>query len=195
MDLVSEEPDLILPMMTYLALLRGINVGGKTKVAMTELKQVFERLGFEGVQTYINSGNVIFVSDEQSLSKLTGRIEAAIERHFGFPVKVIVRSAKEIEKLVNSLPDQWVNDQTMKCDVMFLAPEIDNKAILKSIPFNPAIEDVVYYPGAVVWRIDRDKVRPGQVLKIIGSNMYKQMTVRNPNTVRALHKLMQPFKD
>jgi uncharacterized protein (DUF1697 family) len=94
-------------------------------------------------------------------------------------------------QLMEGLPDAWVKDTTMKCDVMFLWPAIDSSNVLEQIPHNPEIEDVIYLPGVVVWRIDRDKVNGGQVLKIIGSDIHKQLTVRKPNTVRKLYALMR----
>ena len=179
--------------MVFLALLRGINVGGKSKVEMAKLKVTFENLGFTGVRTYIASGNVIFRSGETDTALLTEKIEAEIEQDFGLPVKVVLRDSDAIRKLVEGLPSGWVNDVTMKCDVMFLWPEIDRPEILAKIPHDPAKEDVIYLPGAVVWRIDRDKVRQGQVLKIIGTDIQKQLTVRNPNTVRKLWELMREY--
>ncbi|HET7320039.1 MAG TPA: DUF1697 domain-containing protein [Candidatus Saccharimonadales bacterium] len=155
---------------------------------MVKLASVFERLGFTNMKTYINSGNVIFSS---STKPIVQKIETAVEKEFGFAVPVIVRSVLEIEKLLAGFPDTWVNDETMKCDVMFLWPAIDSPDIMQKIPYKPDIEDVLYLPGAVIWRIDRDKVNRGAVLKIIGSDTYKQMTVRNPNTVRKLYTLMK----
>ena len=177
--------------MVYVALLRGINVGGKTRVEMTKLKTTFEHLGFEDVKTYINSGNVIFSSSSNNQKSLTTKIEAEIEKDFRFKVPVILRSFDEIKKLLQKIPKTWVNDQNMKCDVMFLWSEIDNPKILEQIPHNPEIEDVIYLPGAVVWRIDRDKVKRGKVLRIVGTDTHKQMTIRNPNTVRKLYELMK----
>lgn len=177
--------------MIYVALLRGINVGGKTKVEMAKLKVTFEQLGFEHVKTYINSGNVIFESESTDAAKLVKQIETAITRDFNLAVPILLRSQPEIKKLVKAIPDNWVNNSAMKCDVMFLQPEIDKPKILEQIPHNPDIEDVAYYPGAVVWRIDRDKVARGKVLKIIGSEVHKKLTVRNPNTVRKLCEMMQ----
>lgn len=173
--------------MVYVALLRGINVGGNHKVDMARLASVFEGLGFTTVKTYINSGNVIFTSTQEPK---TSEIEAAIEKEFSFYVPVVVRSREQIEQLLKGLPDSWVNDAAMKCDVMFLWPAIDSPEIMDKIPYKPDIEDVLYLPGAVIWRIDRDKVNRGAVLKIIGTGVYKQMTVRNPNTVRKLYELM-----
>ena len=174
--------------MTYVALLRGINVGGKTRVEMPRLKAIIEKLGFTSVRTYINSGNVIFASETVPNAE---RIEAAIEKEFGFKVPVVLRSKDEIATLLKGFPESWVNDDNMKCDVMFLWVAIDTPAIMQQIPYKQEIEDVLYLPGAVIWRIDRDKVTRGAVLKIVGRDVYKQMTVRNPNTVRKLYELMK----
>ncbi len=174
--------------MVYLALLRGINVGGKSKVKMARLTQTFDRLGFSDVKTYINSGNVIFRSN--SMPDLA-MIERAIQADFGFAVPVLVRDLKSMQKLVNNIPDSWVNSEVMRCDVLFLWDEIDKPEILESIPAKPDIEDVVYFPGAVVWRIDRKNVKRGAVPKIIGTGVYKQVTIRNASTVRKLYELMK----
>src|SRR5262245_20078849 len=74
----------------YLALLRGVNVGGKTLIKMADLRKCVEGLGFDGVSTYIASGNVLFESGERDAANLATKIERAIEQQFGLPVKVIV---------------------------------------------------------------------------------------------------------
>ncbi len=177
--------------MVYVALLRGINVGGNRKVEMSRLKTTFESLGFSKVKTFINSGNVIFDSLSSDEKSFCEQLEKAIEKDFGFEVPVLIRSFEQIKKLLDELPETWVNDVTMRCDVMFLWPDIDNKGVVAQIPHNPEIEDVVYYPGTVVWRIDRENVRRGQVIKIIGTDIYKKFTIRNANTVRKLYELMR----
>src|SRR5688572_916500 len=101
--------------MVYVALLRGINVGGKNKVDMKSLKALFELLGFDGVRTYINSSNVIFASSIISQKEIHEQIEAGITEHFGFHVPVVLRDLPSMEQTATALPDKWVNDQTMKC--------------------------------------------------------------------------------
>ncbi|MFZ3591122.1 DUF1697 domain-containing protein [Bacillus sp. DJP31] len=90
-------------MTTYMALLRGINVGGKNIIKMAELRSSFESLGLNRVQTYIQSGNVLFESNEleQALRKL---IEHKIEENFGFPVTVVLRTASELEWIAENCP-------------------------------------------------------------------------------------------
>ena len=74
----------------YIALLRGVNISGKNKVPMAELKKAFEKLGFGAVKTYLNSGNVIFSSDEENIGSLTDRIETMIKERFGLDILVFV---------------------------------------------------------------------------------------------------------
>lgn len=177
--------------MRYVALLRGINVGGNRKVPMRELKAVFEDAGMSEVTTYINSGNVIFESEGIESRELGSLLEEAIESHFGFHVRVMLRSATEIRALFEALPDEWTNGLDSKCDVMFLAEEIDSADILGQLTIKPEIDDVLYVPGAILWRVDRDKVTRSGMLKLVGTKLYASMTVRNCNTARKLFELMQ----
>jgi len=177
--------------MTYVALLRGINVGGKSMVAMVQLKQTFEQLGFGNVKTFINSGNVIFTTDITDYQALAKQIETAISKDFDLDVKVLLRSLADIEKLLRAIPDSWVNDQTTKCDVLFLWEAIDKSDILKQLPVKPEIEDVRYFPGVIVWRVDRKNQGKSRMTKIVGTELYKRITIRNPNTVRKIYALMQ----
>lgn len=177
--------------MVYVALLRGINVGGNNKIEMAKLKLVFEALGFLNVKTFIASGNVIFSAGSEDSAALCKKIESAITKKFDIDVRVLLRDIKSIGKIVRALPDAWVNNANMKCDVMFLWESIDQKNILKELPINPKIEDVKYVPGAVLWRIDRTNATKSRMFKIIGTKLYKEMTVRNCNTVRKVYALMQ----
>lgn len=176
--------------MIYVALLRGINVGGKAKVPMIELKAMFERIGFTRVTTYINSGNVIFESTLATDVGLTKRIEKEILLTFTFEVPVIVRSLEEIRVLVAELPSEYANDAEQRTDVLFLWPDMDSPSVLTAIAAKPEIETVRYAPGAIIWNIKRENVTKSGLLKIVGTPLYKQMTLRNVNTVRKLEALM-----
>jgi uncharacterized protein (DUF1697 family) len=176
--------------MIYVALLRGINVGGNNKVAMVDLKVVFEQAGMTNVLTYINSGNVIFQSDETSKTTLARLLEKSIETRFGFFVKVLVWDKSSLLALAKKLPDRWVNDTTMKCDVMFLWEDFDGPGVMRQLTIKPEIDEVKYFPGALLWRVDRDKVTRSGMMKIVGTELYKHMTIRNCNTLRKLAALM-----
>lgn len=176
--------------MTYLALLRGINVGGNNKVDMKRLKAVFEQSGMTAVSTYINSGNVIFQSDTEDGAELTIVLEKAIEHAFGFHVKVLVRSHAAMRKISDELPAEWVNDATMKTDVMFLWEGYDTPDVLQQVVIKPRLDRVKYVSGALLWSVDRSDVTRSGLLKIIGTDLYRHITVRNCNTFRKLVDLM-----
>jgi uncharacterized protein (DUF1697 family) len=175
--------------MVYIALLRGVNVGGKSIVSMAALKACFEQLGFTGVKTYINSGNVIFSTEQEQAEVLGKRIETALDQTFNPDIRVLVKTLAELQKLTAAIPTDWVNDTTTRCDVMFLWPEIDKPAVVKELPSNPELEEVRYLPGAVVWYISRSLVTKSHMARIIGTPIYQQMTTRNSNTLRKLATL------
>lgn len=174
--------------MNYIALLRGINVGGNAKVEMKRLRDVFLRLGCSDVQTYINSGNVMFV-DTRDKATITGMLESSIAVEFGLKIPVLLIDKRLINLLINKVPSHWTNDVFQRTDVMFLWPDIDNPTILEKITLDPKIENVLYIPGALVWNIARKDVIKGNGVKLIKSDLYKSMTVRNINTVRKINEL------
>ncbi len=99
--------------MKYVAFLRGINVGGKNKIKMETLREVFTALGFSSVKTYINSGNVILETAETTDKILAAQIEAAIEKEFNLKIKTIVRTIDEIKSIVENNPfaGEFENDK------------------------------------------------------------------------------------
>lgn len=177
--------------MVYVALLRGINVGGKNKVDMKQLRAAFEDAGMTSVRTYINSGNVIFSSGIRSRARLTEILEDSIARTFGFKVGVLVRDRKNMRTVGKALPRTWVNDATMRCDVMFLWGEVARASVVKELLIKPEIDDVKYVAGALIWRVDRKNLTRSGQMKLVGSPLYKRMTIRNSNTTRKLLELME----
>ena len=177
-------------MARHVALLRGINVGGKRTVGMKDLKEVFEQAGMTDVRTYINSGNVIF-SPGRSRARLAETFERAVADRFGFEVPVLVRDLPSIDRVVQEMPDAWRNDASMRCDVMFLWEAVDDPSVLDTLRFDPRIEDVRYVPGAVLWAVDREQLTRSGMMDLPGTDLYRRMTIRNCNTVRKLVSLME----
>jgi uncharacterized protein (DUF1697 family) len=191
MQVLREASGIGVVVVTYVALLRGVNVGGNRKVDMKQLKATFERAGMEEVRTYINSGNVIFRSESADQRKLVVRLEGAIESAFGFPVKVVVRDAKRFRELIDALPDTWVNGAEFRCDVMFLSDAVDAPDVLALLPVRPEIDEVAYVAGAILWRVSRSAATRSGMLRLIGTELYANMTIRNCTTVRKLDALMR----
>ncbi|HEY0427362.1 MAG TPA: DUF1697 domain-containing protein [Pyrinomonadaceae bacterium] len=111
--------------MKYAAFLRGINVGGKNKIKMEILREIFSgALGFSGVKTYINSGNVVFETAQKDDKKLAVAIEKAIEQEFSLNIRVMVRSIDEIAEIIKNNPfaGQFENEKDLH--VFFLEEEL-----------------------------------------------------------------------
>lgn len=177
-------------MNTYVALLRGINVGGNNKVEMSKLKKVFEGVGYKNVLTYINSGNVIFESERKDVSVITQEIETMLQKSFKFPIKIVLRDKKAIRKLSKEIPTDWGNDTEQRTDVLFLWDEFDTKNSMKLITISPDVDSLKYIAGAIVWNVKRCNYTKSGMRKFIGTPLYKNMTARNVNTVRKLVELM-----
>lgn len=176
--------------MRYVALLRGINVGGNAIIKMADLKACIAALGHADVRTYIASGNVIFDSPERSAAKLDALLERAIERTFGLAVPVVVRSRTEIEKIAAHIPAEWARDDDLRVTVAYLLRGADAGTIAKALKPKDGIDQLVTAPGALIWAIRRDAItRTG--LKIVGTPVYKRMTLRNATTALKLAELVR----
>jgi uncharacterized protein (DUF1697 family) len=173
----------------YVALLRGVNVGGHNNVSMASLKERFERLGLEGIRTYINSGNVLFRA---------GRGAAALERDIdrlleksGLASKAVVRSDLEMTRLVKTIDATWSVDPKWKYNVMFLRRTVDSPRVLDGIALKRDIERVIYCPGTLLWSARLNGLSRTAMLKLVGQPLYQEMTVRSVNTTRKILGLMR----
>lgn len=175
----------------YVALLRGINVGGKCKVKMGTLKECFESLGYKNVVTYINSGNVIFETDESDETNIIRAIEFKLKEIFRFELRLVVRNFDNIKNICEKLPSEWTNDLEQKTDVMFLWDGVDSQVSVDSIKTKTVVDTLLYIDRALIWHIDRANYSKSGMRKFIGTNIYKNMTARNANTVRKLYQLME----
>ena len=177
-------------MQTFVALLRGINVGGNNMISMKALKTSFERLGFKNVSTYINSGNVLFQTRQADARKLEVKIEKMLASEYKLGCKVVVRSAGEMASLVKKLPKHWTGDKDWRYNVIFLRHTIDSKSIVKDLNANPEIEQVIYVPGTLLWSAHVKDLARSMMVKT-SHKLYLETTTRNLNTTRKLHQLMQ----
>ena len=175
----------------YVALLRGVNVGGNNMISMSALKKSFEAMGFANVSTYINSGNIIFETKEKDARKLEKRIEQMMSRDYQLGSKVVVRSFSEMEKLVQSLPRSWGGDSSWRYNVIFLRHTIDSEDILAELPANSEIEEVVYRPGTLLWSAQAEQMSQTKMSKLSSRKISQDMTVRNLNTTKKLYELMK----
>jgi uncharacterized protein (DUF1697 family) len=174
----------------YVALLRGINVGGKTLVKMANLKACVESLGLDDVSTYIASGNVLFESSERDAAKLEAKIERGLERKLELPLKVVVLDRPGYARVVKAVPDRWLGDASLRANVAFVRRGTDARRLVRELQPDPAVEDVKAIKGAILWATKRDALNRSVMRKLIGGAAYKELTVRNLNTTLKLHELL-----
>jgi len=179
------------PPTVFVALLRGVNVGGNNMISMKSLKESFEAMGFTNVATYINSGNIIFQSKEDDPRKLEKKIEQMLANDYQLESKVVLRSLSELEKLVKALPQNWGDNSDWRFNVVFLRHSIDSEKILDELPANSDIEEVLYRPGTLLWSVQASEANRSKFVKLSTRKSFKDMTVRNLNTTRKLYDLMK----
>jgi len=128
----------------YISLLRGINVSGQNKIAMPELRQLYESLGLGDIQTYVQSGNVIFTSEQADDALLTQAIEARITQKFGYTVPVFIRDVHEFERIITANPflTRKIEDPTL-LHVTFLYQAAPVIKLVDTISPNPNGDEFV----------------------------------------------------
>lgn len=180
--------------MIYVALLRGINVGGNNKIEMKKLKSTFENLGFTQVSTYINSGNILFESPQNNPLLLRASIEKGIQNDFGLSIKVLLRNYQEMEHICQKLPENWVKNDIMRTDVMFLWEKFDKPDSIELLKIT-SVDRILYVPGAILWNVDGKDYNKSGMQKLVGSEIYRNMTIRNVNTFRKVFHMMTDMND
>lgn len=180
-------------MNTYLILLRGINVGGKNKMPMSELKLLLEEQGFSNVIPYIQSGNVI-VQSKHDAKKITQDIEKILPEKFKLDtsiIKILVLTKEQLQKVVDDKPKGFgEHPEKYHSDVIFL---MDINATEAMSIFAPRAGVDMVWPGkGVIYsqRLSAERTK-SRLNKIVGTPLYKSMTIRNWNTTTKLLELLK----
>ncbi|MGQ0763228.1 MAG: DUF1697 domain-containing protein [Acidobacteriota bacterium] len=179
----------------FVALLRGVNVGGNNIISMKSLKTSFEHLGFRDVSTYINSGNILFKATERDARNLETKIETMLSKEYKLGCKVVVRTFPEMASLIANLPKGWDDDKEWKYNVIFLRHSIDSEKVLERLGPKSEIEKVVYYPGTLLWSARISDLSRTTMQKLSSQKLFQDMTVRNTNTTRKLYELMNKMME
>lgn len=176
--------------MQYVALLRGINVGGKNRVPMADLRAALTGSGFSSVQTYIASGNVLFTTNDDAPAPMQSMFEDVLRTRFHVDTRVLILTRERWLSMAAAVPEEWQNNDEQKSDVLFLFPEDDTPQIIQRLAPKAGIDDARYVPGAVLWNIQRRDQTRTALMRIVGTDTYRNLTIRNVNTVRKLTGLL-----
>jgi uncharacterized protein (DUF1697 family) len=172
---------------TYIALLRGINVGGKV-LKMADLKQAVAGLGFEDVRTYLQSGNMVFKAAKTSNAEIAERIASAVKTHKAIDVKIMVRSAREWDRVImgNPYPQAEEKPKTVHAFILDDQPGKDRVAILRT---KDAGSEEWVIVGDALYLHTPDGFGKSVLGNLIERTLKVPVTARNWNTVRALKEL------
>lgn len=177
----------------YLALLRGINVGGKNIISKEDLCQLFIDLGFENVRTYIQSGNILFRSNKKNSKKLAKSIEDALSERFSYSVRAVVISYDKYKTIVESAPDSWGKDNQQNHNALFLLGDATPSQVSSELPSEKfGIEVVSLGEDAIFWSVSKENITKTSYMKLAKLQVYQRVTIRNHNTV---FKLLQLFDE
>ena len=178
--------------MEYVALLRGINVGGKNKVVMSDLREQIAARGFDSVRTYINSGNLLFEAEaEVGAGTNTPReavaqiVEDVLARRYDFPIRLALLTAQDYVAELRSLPDWW-HGEVARRDVLFFTRGLDRAHVRERIEAMELGDEAVYFgKHAVFWAKFDEKtfLKTAYHKRLLREDFYRQVTIRSGSTV------------
>lgn len=173
----------------YIALLRGINISGKNKVPMAELKNEFERLGYEDVSTYLNSGNVIFKSSINDKVTISECIHKMVEDKFGISVPIYIIKSSELEELLANQPSWWgTGDKAIYDNIIFIISPYTYKDVYIAMGEpNEKLEKAEEYKNCIFWSYDLKNYRKTNWwAKTASTSISDFITIRTANTMRKI---------
>ena len=177
--------------MRYILFLRGINVGGKNKISMTDLKALLENAGFENLDSYINSGNLFFSSAESREACIL-KIRKVLDRNYDFSIPFALLTKEEYLEEQAELPAWW-EEKLARRDVLFFSCGMNNSDILNFIEKSTFYNEKVYVgKQAVFWgKMDEAEfLKTTYHKKLIKQDFYKQITIRNRNTFEKIAEML-----
>ncbi|HVV83747.1 MAG TPA: DUF1697 domain-containing protein [Kofleriaceae bacterium] len=178
-------------MTRYVALLRGINVGGKNIIKMAALAACFEANGFRGVSTFIQSGNVLFDGDGAAAA-LARRLEAMLGDAFGYRASVVLRTRAQVAQVIDRAPAGFGDEpDRYRYDVFFLKAPLTAADALATVPVREGVDATHAGPGVLyATRLIR-KAAQSRIARLTAMPIYQQMTIRNWATTTRLHALLR----
>lgn len=176
-------------MKRYIALLRGINISGKNKISMSELKLCFMQLGYVDVLTHLNSGNIVFTADDADEIVLADKIKTVIETQFGLDIPVFVMLQEDLKSLLNKAPDWWgTDDKEIYDNLIFVLPSATAESIAEKIG-EPTkdLEQICICQNSIFWSLDRKKyAKANWWKKTASAGVGEMLTIRTANTLKKI---------
>lgn len=170
----------------YVAFLRAINVGGRT-VKMEYLRQLFESLGFSGVETFIASGNIVFQTRAKNAASLEGKIEALLREAVGYHVATFIRTDAELAAIANYKPF-WPSqiDAARTLNIAFMATALDHQSTRKLMALRTDIDDFHVHDREVYWLCRKQQSESTFSNAVLEKTVGRSSTLRGVETIRKM---------
>jgi uncharacterized protein (DUF1697 family) len=177
--------------MKYIALLRGINVGGKMIIKMSDLKTTIENCGFTNVNTYIQSGNIIFESNEKDPNIITTKLENELLKSLKYHLRIVVRTYQQLKAILSNVPDDWKTRQDMRCYLAFVKEPATAEDVIHELALKEGVDSVKDGEGVVYMSTLLSGLTKSGFTRLINKIVYKDITIRNYNTCQQLLSRME----
>lgn len=177
--------------MRYVALLRGVNIGGKNKISMSELKTGFNELSFLNVSTYINSGNIVFSTEIKDQNIITDLIEKMIKEKFDLDIPIFLMTMSKLNEVLDNAPEWWGNDNKEIYDnIIFIIPPTTYEEVYLEIGDpKEEYEKIGNYQNVIFWSFELKTYSKTNWIKTASSKINDKVTIRTANTIRKVLKL------
>lgn len=176
-------------MKTYIAFLRGINVGGHHKVPMADLKNELQTLGLKNIITILNSGNIIFDSTNKDIAIIEQNITLHLEKTFGFPIPTIVRTAETIQHILKEVPFNNLEiTKDIKLYISFLKTAVEPNLQIPWESEDQAYKILDYKNKNIISVLDLSKSKTTKAMTTLEHSFGKNITTRNWNTLLRIDK-------
>jgi uncharacterized protein (DUF1697 family) len=177
-------------MPTFVALLRGINVGGKNLIRMPDLAACFRDDGYRDVRTYIQSGNVLFGADHTAGREIESAVERTLEQRFEMPILVVIRSRDELAETITAAPADH-GSADLRSEVIFLKHPLSAEEAYAQLPeLRAGVDSVALGPGAIYFSRVAAQASKTRITRLMALPVYQQMTIRSWRTTTRLLEML-----
>ena len=180
--------------MKYIALLRGINISGKNKISMPELKKLLEENNYQNVSTYLNSGNIIFECNINNKQTIMNNIHTLIKTKFILDIPVYITTDKELEDILNNSPKWWgSSNKEIYDNLIFIIPPTKYEEVYNTIGSpKEGLEQIEEYNNCIFWSFDLNNYRKSNwLVKTASTDIKDKITIRTANTMRKILEICQ----
>jgi Uncharacterized protein conserved in bacteria len=176
----------------YIALLRGINIGGKNKIAMADLKSAFMKHGYYNVLTHLNSGNIVFSIDKNEEAVLADKIKYMIQEQFNLDIPVFVTLQENLQAMLSHAPNWWgTENKEIYDNLIFVMPNSTAEALSEKIGEpTKELEQIYIYHDVVFWSFNKTKyAKANWWKKTAAVGIGESITIRTANTLKKISNM------